>query len=121
MDILELGAIGELVGGVAVIATVGYLSVQIRHGNRQASTQAIKEAIREFKKSLRHNNEDAATHYYLALVYDRMHMGVDAIKHMLEAEKYFKVAGKDFWKKRSRETIDLYYYFYSLKKEEFEK
>lgn len=30
MNIMELGAIGELVGGVAVIATLVYLAVQVR-------------------------------------------------------------------------------------------
>ncbi len=29
MDIMELGAIGELVSGVAVIATLAYLAAQI--------------------------------------------------------------------------------------------
>lgn len=32
MDIIELGAIGELVGGVAVFVTLVYLAVQVRHG-----------------------------------------------------------------------------------------
>ena len=40
MDIMELGAIGELVGGVAVVATLVYLAVQVRQGNRQASRDA---------------------------------------------------------------------------------
>ena len=31
MDIMELGAVGELVGGVAVIATLIYLGLQVRH------------------------------------------------------------------------------------------
>ena len=35
MDIIELGAIGEMVGGVAVLATLIYLAVQIT-GSRQA-------------------------------------------------------------------------------------
>ncbi len=35
MDIMELGAIGELVGGAAVLATLIYLAVQIS-GSRQA-------------------------------------------------------------------------------------
>ena len=31
MNIMELGAIGELVGGAAVIATLVYLGLQVRH------------------------------------------------------------------------------------------
>ncbi len=30
MDIMELGAIGELVGGVAVLVTLAYLATQVR-------------------------------------------------------------------------------------------
>ena len=33
MTIAELGAIGELVSGVAVLATLVYLAIQVRQGN----------------------------------------------------------------------------------------
>ncbi len=39
MNILELGAIGELVGGVAVLVTLIYLAVQIRHAREQLKYQ----------------------------------------------------------------------------------
>ena len=42
MDIMELGAIGELVGGVAVIATLAYLAVQVRQGNEIARDNSAK-------------------------------------------------------------------------------
>ena len=58
-------------------------------------------AIMEFKKSLFYSNKGATTHFYLSLVYDVMHMGVNAIKHMLKAEKYFEAEGRDYWKDRS--------------------
>ena len=35
MDIMELGAIGELVGGVAVLATLIYLATQLRQLKQQ--------------------------------------------------------------------------------------
>jgi len=38
MDIMELGAIGELVGGVAVIVTLIYLALQVRHNTRVAES-----------------------------------------------------------------------------------
>ena len=41
MDIMELGAIGELVGGVAVLVTLIYLAVQIRQGNERAKRETI--------------------------------------------------------------------------------
>ncbi len=40
MDIMELGAIGELVGGVAVLATLVYLAVQVREGRRDLRLQS---------------------------------------------------------------------------------
>ncbi len=49
MNIMELGAIGELVGGVAVIATLGYLAAQVRHSaraSRSASYQRLPWAMR---------------------------------------------------------------------------
>ncbi len=40
MDIMELGAIGELVGGVAVIASLVYVGLQVRQNTRQLQSQA---------------------------------------------------------------------------------
>ncbi|MZH41514.1 MAG: hypothetical protein F3740_06875 [Nitrospinae bacterium] len=83
-------------------------------GNNDAS-------IKAFKKSLRHNNKDATTHYYLALIYDLKNMGANAITHMLKAEKIFAQEGRDYWEGRSRKMIEQYYNFYRYSKEEFEK
>ena len=43
MNILELGAIGELVGGVAVIGTLVYLATQVRHASKLARRNAHRE------------------------------------------------------------------------------
>ncbi len=43
-----LGAIAETIGVLAVIATLGYLAIQIRQSNRQEAVQAVKEAVNEF-------------------------------------------------------------------------
>ncbi len=40
MNIMELGAIGELAGGIAVIATLIYLAIQIRQNTAQARSQS---------------------------------------------------------------------------------
>ena len=42
MGIMELGAIGELVSGVAVVATLIYLSVQIRQARHEAGLEGIR-------------------------------------------------------------------------------
>jgi hypothetical protein len=36
MDIIELGAIGELVGGIAVVGSLIYVGLQVHQGNREA-------------------------------------------------------------------------------------
>ena len=46
MDILELGAAGELVGGVAVVASLVYVGLQIRH-NTAATRKYIESFIEE--------------------------------------------------------------------------
>ena len=45
MNIMELGAIGELVGGVAVIATLIYLAVQVRQSRDLALAGAQREVL----------------------------------------------------------------------------
>ena len=43
MQIMELGAIGELVGGVAVVASLIFVGLQVRQSNRQAREDAARE------------------------------------------------------------------------------
>ena len=45
MNILELGAIGELVGGVAVIGSLIYVGLQIRQNNRATSSSRHQEML----------------------------------------------------------------------------
>ena len=50
MNVMELGAMGELVGGVAVIASLIYVGIQLRHSTtatRAASYHAIKDSFNE--------------------------------------------------------------------------
>ena len=53
MNIMELGALGEFVGAFAVVVTLGYLAVQVRHSksalqiNSQETRAATKQAILE--------------------------------------------------------------------------
>ena len=43
-----LGAIGEIVGAIAVVGTLGYLALQIRSQNRQANASMQKEIVESF-------------------------------------------------------------------------
>ncbi len=52
MDIMELGAIGELVGGVAVLVTLIYLAVQVRQGNKVGSRESYRAWVSEINTVL---------------------------------------------------------------------
>ncbi len=45
MDIMELGAIGELVGGVAVIGSLIYVGLQLRQTNQLTRVQALSTRL----------------------------------------------------------------------------
>ncbi len=77
MDVMELGAIGELVGGVAVIATLVYLAAQIRQNTRMMQTtsgQAMSEQVERFTEWLV-ENEQARELWALAVGWGRDHPG----------------------------------------------
>ena len=55
-----LGAIAELIGGVAVLATLIYLSVQVRQSNRQEAAQSVQIAFETFMGGYAALTEDEA-------------------------------------------------------------
>ncbi len=66
MNIMELGAIGELVGGVAVIATLIYLALQVRQSNTQAKMSVVQASRALATENIRAVSEDpAVTELYL--------------------------------------------------------
>lgn len=48
MNFQDLGAIGELIGGIAVVASVIYLTVQIRHGITGYQSNTILQTTHHF-------------------------------------------------------------------------
>ena len=48
MDIQDLGSIGELIGGIAVVASVVYLTIQIRHGITGYQSNIILQTTHHF-------------------------------------------------------------------------
>jgi len=48
VDIQDLGSLGELIGGIAVVASVIYLTIQIRHGISGYRSQTIMETTNHF-------------------------------------------------------------------------
>jgi len=62
MDILELGAIGELVGGVAVVASLLFVGVQVRTSAHDQRVAAARGATRELPNVVHGviSNQDSA-------------------------------------------------------------
>ncbi len=56
MTIQDWGAIGELVGGVAVIVTLIYLALQVRQNTRQFSRGVEATQLAAFERSLESGN-----------------------------------------------------------------
>ncbi len=52
MDIMELGAIGELVGGVAVIASLIYVGLQVRQSNAINRAESVRSFVRDYNAYL---------------------------------------------------------------------
>lgn len=66
MDIMELGAIGELVGGVAVIASLVFVGIQVRQNNRLVANSVAQAARDETSNMFRTLSADPeTTHFYL--------------------------------------------------------
>lgn len=53
MSIVELGALGEFVGAVAVVATLGYLAVQVRLSSKSTRSNAIAQAASDHLATMR--------------------------------------------------------------------
>lgn len=60
MDIIELGAIGELVGGVAVLATLAYLAAQVRQVRKLSRTAAADQTWESWRDVCALVKENAA-------------------------------------------------------------
>ena len=50
MDWTAVGAVGEVVGAVAVVATLLYLSLQVREGNKQAELEGLRHTLDGFNE-----------------------------------------------------------------------
>lgn len=57
MDIMELGALGELLGAIGVVATLAYLSVQIRASTKATRSQTLQELHRDHRDVYQTNPE----------------------------------------------------------------
>ena len=52
MDIVQLGAIGELIGGVAVIGSLIYVALQVRQGNEAARGETVRAFVADWNQQV---------------------------------------------------------------------
>ncbi|MEM1434399.1 MAG: hypothetical protein AAGG11_10120 [Pseudomonadota bacterium] len=52
MSIQDWGAVGELIGGLAVIATLIYLALQIRQNTAMITAQAVQASVEATQRTL---------------------------------------------------------------------
>ena len=74
MDIMELGAIGELVGGVAVIGSMLYIGFQIRQSTALARASAQREINASFQNAIGQLRQERR-------IYQRGCVDFDAMSH----------------------------------------
>ncbi len=65
MDIMELGAIGELVGGVAVIGSLIYVGIQVRGSTREQRFNSMQQATRETAEVVQFLREPGRTDIWI--------------------------------------------------------
>jgi len=52
MNIMELGALGEFIGSIAVVVTLGYLAIQIRSNTQQSRAAVTQGVVDSFNSGL---------------------------------------------------------------------
>jgi len=57
MDLTQLANLGEFIGGVAVLVTLGYLAVQVRHSNKLAAADSMRSFLTEYNATVREINQ----------------------------------------------------------------
>ena len=94
MDIIALGAIGELIGGVAVVATLIYLAVQVRHSIRTTRVASFRSA----KEGFTHQNNLLATVPGLAALFIKGSQDFGALEPEEEIRFASHVTGARVWR-----------------------
>ncbi len=66
MDIMELGAVGELVGGLAVIGSLLYVGMQIRKGSISENARAFESVTYSWDEGAAHLLDPSNTETFLS-------------------------------------------------------
>ena len=73
MSIMELGALGEFIGAIAVVATLVYLALQVRQSSKSTESNAIAQAASDHIANVRSLAQDPV----LAMAFDKAQRGED--------------------------------------------
>lgn len=92
MTIAELGSIGELVGGIAVLITLIYLAIQVRHSNKISLSQAYQA---RFDSRARLNLKEMGDD--LPEILSRFSASPEVVMEMTEIDKRQLVAYMSYW------------------------
>ncbi len=92
MTIAELGSIGELVGGIAVLVTLIYLAIQVRHSNQISLSQAYQARFdSRARLHLKEMGDD------LPEILSRFAASPEEVMEMTEIDKAKLVAYMNYW------------------------
>ena len=61
MDLTQLANLGEFIGGVAVLVTLIYLALQVRHGNETARSETVRAFVADWNEQVLAPLADPAT------------------------------------------------------------
>jgi hypothetical protein len=121
VSLQELGSIGEFVGGLAVLVSLVYLALQIRHNTasvRAATSASICESLSRFTELLSSQPELARVWYQGRVQYDslneeerhRLRMAVNTYLRRLENAFYQQTRGfvdPDHWQTTERQLVSF--------------
>ena len=102
MDITELGAIGELVSGVAVVGSLIYVGLQVRQSNRIAQSSAVRSGRAAAVDMLRTwFNDPTGVTVYLEGLRDRHALRTeDRVKFDMMLNQVFRTLESMFYEHR---------------------
>ena len=94
-------------------------AVHFNLGTAYEKAGRVKDAVREFKETLKGNPKSAEAHYNLALLYKKLGAGENAILHILKSGNLFSNKNDQVNKMEARGLLRQYYRKFNFKPEDF--
>lgn len=89
-----IGAVGEVLGALGVIATLGYLAVQVRQNTRTSRASALSLALRDISELTNHNERYVAS---LFRAEQGAALASEEAVHMVERHVSIMRTYENFW------------------------